>query len=59
MALVNAQLLAAMRRTIAHDHVQFHLRPYQALTPPDIEALDQAASRYGEYLRLAARITLP
>ena len=59
MALVNAQLLAAMRRTIAHDHVQFHLRPYQALTPLDIEALDQAASRYGEYLRLAARITLP
>ena len=50
---------AAMRRTIAHDHVQFHLRPYRALTPLDIEALDQAASRYGEYLRLAARITLP
>ena len=59
MALVDAQLLAAMRRTIAHDHVQFHLRPYQALTPLDIEALDQAASRYGEYLRLAAWITLP
>jgi hypothetical protein len=59
MALVDAQLLAAMRRTIAHDHVQFHLRPYRALTPLDIEALDQAARRYGEYLRLAARITLP
>ena len=58
MALVDAQLLAAMRRTITHDHVQFHLRPYQALTPLEIEALDQAASRYGEYLRLAARITL-
>ena len=59
MALVDAQLLAAMRRTIAHDHVQFDLRPYRALTPLDIEALDQAASRYGEYLRLEARITLP
>ena len=59
MALVDAQLLAAMRRTITHDHVQFYLRPYQALTPLEIEALDQAASRYGEYLRLAARITLP
>jgi len=59
MALVDAQLLAAMRRTIAHDHVQFHLRPYQALTPLEIEALDQAARRYGKYLRLAARITLP
>ena len=59
MALVDAQLLAAMRRTIAHDHVQFHLRPYRALTPLEIAALDQAARRYGEYLRLAARITLP
>jgi hypothetical protein len=59
MALVDAQLLAAMRRTIAHDHVRFDLRPYRALTPREIEALDQAASRYGEYLRLKARLTLP
>jgi hypothetical protein len=59
MALVDAQLLAAMRRTIANDHVQFDLRPYRALTPPEIEALDQAAGRYGEYLRLKARLTLP
>jgi hypothetical protein len=59
MALVDAQLLAAMRRTIAHDHVHFDLRPYRALTPPEIQALDQAASRYGEYLRLKARLTLP
>jgi hypothetical protein len=59
MALVDAQLLAAMRRTITHDHVQFDLRPYRALTLPEVEALDQAARRYGEYLRLKARITLP
>ena len=59
MALVDAQLLAAMRRTIAHGHVQFDLRPYRALTPPETEALDQAASRYGQYLRLTARLTLP
>jgi len=58
MALVDAQLIAAMRRTIAHDHIQFDLRPYRALTPAEIEALDQAARRYGEYLRLKARITL-
>src|SRR5215470_17975920 len=55
MALVDAQLLAAMRRTITPDHVQFDLRPYRALTPAEIEALDQAASRYGVYLRLKAR----
>src|SRR6266567_2775182 len=46
MALVDAQLLAAMRRTVARDHVQFDLRPYRPLTPPETEALDQAASRY-------------
>jgi len=59
MALVDAQLLAAMRRTIAHGHVQFDLHPYRALTPSQIEALDQAASRYGEYLQLKARLTVP
>ncbi len=59
MALVDAQLLAAMRRSIAHEHVRFDLRPYRALTPPEIEALDQAAQRYGAYLRLKAQITLP
>jgi len=59
MALADAQLIAAMRRTIAGDHVRFDLRPYRALTPPEIEALDQAARRYAEYLRLKARLTLP
>jgi hypothetical protein len=59
MALVDAQLIAAMRRTITNDHVQFDLRPYRTLTPPEIEALDQAARRYGEYLRLKSRLTLP
>jgi hypothetical protein len=58
MALVDAQLVAAMRRTVAHDHVQFDLRPYRALTSAEIEALNQAARRYGEYLRLKPRITL-
>jgi hypothetical protein len=59
MALVDAQLLAAMRRTVAPGHVRFDLRPYRALTPPEIEALDQAASRYGEYLQLNSRLTVP
>jgi winged helix DNA-binding protein len=58
MALVDGQLLAAMRRTIARDHVLFDLKPYQALTATQIETLDQAAKRYGEYLRLDSRLTL-
>ena len=59
MALADAQLIAAMRRTIAHDHVRFDLRPYQTLTPPQTEALDQAARRYGQYLHLNARLGWP
>jgi hypothetical protein len=59
MALVDAQLLASMRRTITDDHVQFDLRPYRALTPAEIDALGQAANRYGAYLRLEARLALP
>ena len=59
MALADAQLIAAMRRTVAQGHVRFDLRPYRALTPAEIEAIDQAARRYGEYLRLQAQIALP
>lgn len=59
MALVDAQLIAAMRRTVAHDHVRFDLRPYRMLTPAETEALDQAAGRYGEYLGLKPRIIMP
>jgi hypothetical protein len=58
MALVDAQLLAAMRRTVASDHVRFDLRPYRPLAPPEIEALEVAANRYGNYLRLNARLVL-
>src|SRR5215470_5035284 len=57
MALVDAQIVAAMRRTFAHGHVQFDLRPYRPLTPQQIEAVDQAATRYGKYLQLNARLT--
>jgi hypothetical protein len=59
MALVDAQLLAAMRRTITADQVRFDLRPYRALTPAQLDALDQAARRYGKYLRLGAHVRLP
>jgi len=59
MALADAQLLAAMRRTLTPGHIQFDLRPYRPLTSPEIEALDQAARRYGDYLQLKAQITLP
>jgi hypothetical protein len=57
MALVDAQLLATMRRTISQDRVHFDLRPYRALQPPEIDALDQAANRYADYLRLKPQLS--
>ena len=59
MALVDAQLLASMRRTITTDQVRFDLRPYRAPTPAELEALELAAGRYGRYLGLEPRISLP
>jgi len=59
MALIDAQLVAGMRRTITRDHVRFAVRPYRPLTPAEIDALDQAAERYGQFLQLRARLTLP
>jgi hypothetical protein len=58
MALLDAQLVATSRRTLANDHVEFTLHPYRTLTPREVETLDQAATRYGEYLQLEARLTV-
>ena len=57
MALADAQIVASMRRTISRDHVRFDLRSYRPLTPAQTEALDQAARRYGTYLRLEPRLS--
>jgi Winged helix DNA-binding domain len=58
MALVDAQLAASMRRTITDEQVTFELRPYRRLTPTDLDVLEHAAARYGQYLRRAARLTV-
>ena len=50
MALVDAQLVAAMKRTVAADRVVFELRPYRPLSAGDLEALEAAANRYGQFL---------
>jgi hypothetical protein len=59
MVLADAQIVASMRRTVARDHVQFDLRPYRTLTPPQVAAIDQAARRYGNYLQLDPTLTWP
>jgi hypothetical protein len=50
MALVDAQLVAAMKGTVAADHVVFELRPYRPLLSGDLAALEAAANRYGQFL---------
>ena len=50
MALVDAQLVAAMKRTVAPDHVRFELRPYRPVLADDVAALEAAASEYGHFL---------
>ena len=59
MALVDAQLLAAMRRTVTPDRVVFELAPYRDLRPREVAALRRAAERYGEYLDRAPTVELP
>jgi Winged helix DNA-binding domain len=58
MALVDAQLLAALRRTVTGDRVVFELAPYRTLKPRETAALRRAAERYGEYLGLQPRLEL-
>ena len=58
MALVDAQLVAAMKRTVAADRVVFELRPYRQLQDDDVAALEAAASRYGHFLGRAGTLDL-
>ncbi len=52
MALVDAQMVARMKRTVGR-RVVFELTPYRGVLPPsELEALDQAAARYGGFLGL-------
>jgi len=57
MALLDAQLAAAMKRTVAAGHVRFDLQPHRDLTPQEAAALEEAARRYGEFLNLEPRLT--
>ncbi len=56
MALVDAQLLAAMRRTVAADRVVFRLDPHRPPRPRELTELRRAADRYGDYLGLPAAL---
>ncbi len=50
MAVVDGQLVAAMKRTVTADRAVFELRPYRRLSGADIAALEAASGRYGKFL---------
>ncbi len=52
MALVEGQLVAAMKRTVTPTRVTFALRAYDSWTPEALAPVEQAAARYGEFLGL-------
>ena len=58
MALVDGQLLAWMKRTLAKDRVDFALTPLRDLAPDEVDALQEAAERYGAFLGLPARLSM-
>jgi hypothetical protein len=58
MALVDAQLVARLKRTVGRDLV-FELDPYDGqLTSAQRAALAAAATRYGEFLGLEPRLVV-
>ncbi|MDR5699598.1 winged helix DNA-binding domain-containing protein [Agromyces aerolatus] len=58
MALVDGQLLAAMKRTIGAKRVTFALQPYRALRARERSAIEEAAARYAAFLGLEPRVEL-
>ncbi|HET8779877.1 MAG TPA: winged helix DNA-binding domain-containing protein [Agromyces sp.] len=52
MALVDGQLLAAMKRTVNTKSVAFEIWPHRTLRTREITAIRDAAARYAEYLGL-------
>ena len=58
MALVDAQLVAAMRRTDQFEGRHLSVRPHRGLHARELKAIRDAAARYGEYLGLEPRVEL-
>ncbi|WP_164477756.1 winged helix DNA-binding domain-containing protein [Nocardioides pantholopis] len=58
MAIVDAQLVGRMRRRIGA-RVAFEVTPHRPLRPVELDALEAAAARYGEFLGLDHELVLP
>lgn len=60
MALVNGQMVATMKRTLAPQRVRFALMAYERrpLSAADRTALEEAAMRYGSFLGVQAELVV-
>jgi hypothetical protein len=58
MALVDGQMVAWMKRTLTKGRVDFTVTPLRDLAADEVEALQQAADRYGEFLDLEPRLSV-
>lgn len=56
IALVDGQLVAGMKRTVARGTVRFDLTPHRPLTADDRAVIDEAAQRYGAFLDLEPQV---
>ena len=54
MALVDGQLVAAMKRTVVRRQVTFALQAHDSWRPEHLAPVEQAAARYGAFLGLTA-----
>lgn len=58
MALVDGQLVAAMRRTVTARAVTFELRPLRDLGADEVTSIHEAAARYADFLGLDPRVEI-
>jgi hypothetical protein len=58
MAVVDAQMVARMKRTVNTRTVRFELTPYDVLRPGDGQAVEAAAGRYAAFLGLDAEVVV-
>ncbi len=56
MALVDGQMLAAMKRTLDKRAATFQIRPLRGLDSDETAAIEDAAARYARYLALEPRL---
>ena len=58
IGLVDGQLVAAMKRVLSPARVRFELTPHRTMSTTEQAALEEAATRYGEFLARPAEVVV-